>query len=199
MSIDDFKTVEQLSKIVARLTSQAHLRDDLMQEALIHLWQIQELQPGHSKSWYLQSCRFHLQHFLVSGRSVDSHKRRSANVDSTLHGEAQQNPFEIDEFVESDDRILDNVSVRDLIEAMSQRLSARELTVLHCLADGWKTCEIARHLEISHPTVIKHRRKIAATAIKLIGLSEQQAPKPSGRAKRIGPKRNLESILLLAD
>ena len=80
MSIDDLKTVERLSKIVIRMTSNPALREDLMQEALIHLWQIQEQRPGQAESWYLQNCRYHLQHYLASGRSVDSPKRSSSQV-----------------------------------------------------------------------------------------------------------------------
>ncbi len=69
MLINDLQTLEQLGKIVIRLTSNPALRDDLMQEALVHLWQVQEQHPGQTKNWYLQNCRFHMLHFLALGRS----------------------------------------------------------------------------------------------------------------------------------
>jgi DNA-directed RNA polymerase specialized sigma24 family protein len=199
MSIDDLKTVERLNRIVGRLTSHPDLREELMQEALIHLWQVQEQQPGQSESWYLQSCRYHLQHFLVAGRSVDSPKRRAANVNASLNGEDDSNGFLIEETVECGVPILADISARDLIEATSQRLAARERAVLRCLAEEWKTCEIAQHLKISHPTVVKSRRKIARMLNQLTGVSRVPIPLPNGRQKPIATERNGESVLLLAD
>src|SRR5262245_46603583 len=67
-------TRQVLQQIVFKLTHDAALREDLTQEALIHLW-LRELQrPGQSQSWYFQSCRFFLQNYLRNGRSVDSAK-----------------------------------------------------------------------------------------------------------------------------
>lgn len=80
MLIEDIETLEQLGKIVVRLTSNPALREDLMQEALIHLWQVQEQNPGQTKNWYLQNCRYRLLHYLALGRSVDSPKRRASQV-----------------------------------------------------------------------------------------------------------------------
>ena len=49
-----------LRLIVERLTRNAALNGDLMQEALIHLWRLEEQRPGQSQHWYLRGCRFHL-------------------------------------------------------------------------------------------------------------------------------------------
>src|SRR5690348_2046524 len=71
---------QALIRMIQGTTGNAALRDDLLQEALVHLWLIQTQRPGQTRSWYLQSCKFHLQHYLASGRSVDSAKRRSGQL-----------------------------------------------------------------------------------------------------------------------
>ena len=197
MSINDLRTVERLSKIVARLTSQPDLREDLIQEALIHLWQIQERQPGQSESWYLQSCRYHLQHLLVAGRSVDSLKRRAANAQISHSDPDDPGFLTVEEVIESGEPMLAEISVRDMITAMSQRLSPREQEILRRLAEGYRTCEIARYLKLSHPTVIKSRRKIAAMMDKVTGLRGQPVPKLNRRMKSTARQRNRESAMLL--
>jgi RNA polymerase sigma factor (sigma-70 family) len=167
MSVDDMKTVERLTKIVIRMTSNLALREDLMQEALIHLWQVQEQRPGQAESWYLQNCRYHLQHYLASGRSVDSPKRSSSQVHLVDNGEDGTELLDLLSNLEPYDAVVGDVSARDIIQAMSKSLSERERLILVFLAEGLGTCEIAKRLKISHPMVIKHRRKIAALATKL--------------------------------
>ncbi|HYV26608.1 MAG TPA: LuxR C-terminal-related transcriptional regulator, partial [Candidatus Eisenbacteria bacterium] len=167
MSIEDLKTVERLGKLVSRLTSNVTLREDLLQEALVHLWQIQQQQPGQTESWYLQNCRYHLQHYLASGRSVDSHKRSGGRVHPPENGDDHDSLLDIFDNDETCDAVLADVSARDIITSMSKWLPDLERTVLQYLAEGLGTCDIAKKLNISHPMVIKHRRKIAALATKL--------------------------------
>ena len=180
MSVEDLKTVERLSKIVIRMTSNPAMREDLMQEALIHLWQIQEQRPGQAESWYLQNCRYHLQHYLASGRSVDSPKRSSSQVHLADNSEDAVELLDLLPNLEPYDAVVADVSARDMIEAMSKLLPDRERAVLHYLAEGLGTCDIAKRLNISHPMVIKHRRKIAALAIRL---AIEPLPKASKSAK----------------
>jgi RNA polymerase sigma factor (sigma-70 family) len=184
MLIEDLNTLEQLGKVVVRLTSNPALREDLMQEALIHLWQVQEQTPGQTKNWYLQNCRFHLLHYLALGRSVDSPKRRAAQVHpSDLHDDPEDwmNRFE------GTDTVLQDVSARDILAAMAKLLSGREMSILQWLAEGMGTREIAKRLGISHPMVIKLRRKIASLARKL-----SIDPPQNGRAT-ITPEARLVS------
>ena len=164
MLIEDIEILEQLGRIVVRLTSNLTLRDDLMQEALIHLWKVQEQNPGQTKNWYLQNCRFHLLHYLALGRSVDSPKRRSSQVHPSEQDESLDDW--LDRF-EGDNSVLQDVSARDILAALATCLSTREMSILQWLAEGLGTREIAKRLGISHPMVIKHRRKIAALAKKL--------------------------------
>jgi RNA polymerase sigma factor (sigma-70 family) len=164
MLIEDLETLEQLGKVVVRLTANPALREDLMQEALIHLWQVQEQNPGQTKNWYLQNCRFHLLHYLALGRSVDSPKRRASQVhpsDQTEDSDGWLERFE------SGESVLQDVSARDILAAMSTLLSDREMSILQWLSDGVGTREIGKRLGISHPMVIKLRRKIATFAKKL--------------------------------
>jgi DNA-directed RNA polymerase specialized sigma24 family protein len=65
-----------LSGIVHTLTSNAHLRDDLLQEALLHVHRFREDFPDQTLSWYLRRCRLKLLDFLGQGSSVDSLKRQ---------------------------------------------------------------------------------------------------------------------------
>src|ERR1700740_1086225 len=86
MLSDDARTRKLLHRIVCLLTSDADLREDLLQEAIVHLWLLEERRPGQSRSWYLQNCKFHLQNHLATGRSVDSLKRRNGRVASLGDG-----------------------------------------------------------------------------------------------------------------
>lgn len=164
MLIDDLRTRELLCSIAYRLTSDVTLREDLIQEAMVHLWLLEERRPGQSRSWYLQNCKFHLQNHIVAGRSVDSLKRRKGRV--LFAGECEElGPFS--SALELDDALFAQVSARDIIAALSSELTIFQQSVLNHLAEGLRAREIAARLNVSHPTVIKHRRKIAALAIKM--------------------------------
>jgi RNA polymerase sigma factor (sigma-70 family) len=164
MWTEDSETLEQLGRMVVRLAGNPTLREDLMQEALIHLWQVQEQSPGQTRHWYIQNCRFRLLHYLASGRSVDSLKRRNSQVQPRDSDHDQQ---EFLDNIRSTDSPVDDISARDIFLSLAEVLSEREKLVLGWLAEGHGTREIARRLNISHPMVIKHRRKIAALARKL--------------------------------
>ena len=80
MYVDESTTKESLLRMIRRITPNTALREDLLPEALIHLWLTEARRPGQTKSWYLQSCKYHLLHYLASGRSVDSGKRRASQL-----------------------------------------------------------------------------------------------------------------------
>src|SRR5260221_971754 len=82
MSQDGPSMREPLLRMIGRITPNFTLRQDLFQEALIHLWLMEARRPGQTKSWYLQSSKFHLLHFLASGRSVDCPKRADCHSHS---------------------------------------------------------------------------------------------------------------------
>jgi hypothetical protein len=71
MLIEEPGIRESLRQIVNRFTDRDDLRQDLMQECLVRLWKVESEKPGRTRSWYLQNCRFHVQHWLAAGRSLD--------------------------------------------------------------------------------------------------------------------------------
>ena len=158
MLVDEPSAREVLSRLVQKLASNPALWDDLLQEALIHLWVIEARRPGQTRSWYLQSCKFHLLHYLASGRSIDSIKRR----DGQIHFECQaEDQYDLYDLADPGASVLSCVSARELLSLLSGQLLPNEVDVLHCLAEGLGPREIGRRLNISHTMVIKHRCKIA--------------------------------------
>jgi DNA-directed RNA polymerase specialized sigma24 family protein len=155
---------DSLLQLIRRLTSNPTLRDDLLQEALIHFWLTESRRPGQTKSWYLQSCKFHMQHYLASGRSLDSNKRRGDQA--TVESWVDEHDDGFDQ-LDSGNSVITIVSTREIISLLSQQLLPHEKAVLHCLADGLGPREIGRRLNISHTMAIKHRCKIAQLLTRL--------------------------------
>ena len=164
MCLDEPSVKDSLLRMTGRITPNFALRQDLLQEALIHLWLTETRRPGQTKSWYLQSSKFHLLHYLGSGRSVDSTKRGRGHA--RLEQDSEQ-PEEFPELVDPGESVVSQVIVRDIISLLSLHLCPRGNAVLDCLADGLGVREIGRRLEMSHTMVIRHRSKIASLLLKL--------------------------------
>src|SRR6266481_1945284 len=62
--LDDPETEALLRRIVSKATRDASLHEELLQEGLIHLWRDAQRHPGNTRSWYLQSCKFHIENYL---------------------------------------------------------------------------------------------------------------------------------------
>src|SRR2546425_6219683 len=124
---------EALAQMSRRLTGNAALREDLLQEATVHLWLTEIRRPGQTRSWYLQSCRFHLQHYLNSGRSIDSAKRWRDQL--VLNGHPSENEY-VTESGDAGNSVLTSVSAREIMSLLAPLLSHQEQAVLDCLADG---------------------------------------------------------------
>jgi len=135
-----------------------------MQESLIRLWRLEKDCPGQTKSWYLQNCRFHLQHCLASGRSVDSPKRANGDNRATIDG---VNDNLAADGYHTNGELFESVSARDLVSALASHLKPREQAVLGGLVDGLGLRDIAVQLNLSYPTALKSRRQIAALSIRL--------------------------------
>ena len=157
-SSNDLPLRESLVQMIRRLTPNATLREDLLQEAMIHLWRTELRRPGQTRSWYLQSCRFHLQHYLNCGRSIDSTKRSRDQLPFTEHSEHVPDPAEQ---ADSGNSIFTCVNAREILSLLAPHLSPQEKEVLVCLAEGLGAREIGRKLNLSHTMAIRHRRKIA--------------------------------------
>jgi RNA polymerase sigma factor (sigma-70 family) len=144
----DRREIRESVRIIAQqLAMDPALRDDLVQEALIHLWLREESCPGQSPSWYLQSCRFHLRNYLRCGRSVDSPRHFRVRL---LARDEQGN--EIDSLHDSisGTSILDQICAREICTLLSQRLTPVERQILACMTDGLGMREIAQRLGVSH-------------------------------------------------
>jgi len=154
----------KLLRIIRTVTSDLTLGDDLYQEAMIHLWLTEMRRPGQTESWYLKSCKFRLLHYLASGRSVDSGKRRIGQ----LHCEKEVDQAgEFPAHVDPGDPVFGLVSTRDLMSVLSCHLLPVEKAVLGYLADGLGVREIGRRMDISHTMVRRHRTAIARLLLDL--------------------------------
>ena len=110
LTSEDASLRESLAHMIRRLTPNTALREDLLQEAMIHLWLTETRRPGQTRSWYLQSCRFHLQHYLNCGRSIDSAKRWRDQLPLNEHWDDEENS---NEEVDSGNSVLTSVSARE--------------------------------------------------------------------------------------
>jgi hypothetical protein len=136
----------------------------MLQECMICLWLVENQNPGRTVSWYLQRCRFHVQHWLVLGRSLDSPKRAGPTNRILIDSNAEE-PALAEYHTKGE--VLDSVCVRDLIATLARRLKPRERFVLGGLAAGFTLREVASKSKLSYPTALKYRRKIAAMTVKL--------------------------------
>jgi DNA-directed RNA polymerase specialized sigma24 family protein len=185
MFVDELSTRDALVRMVRRMTTNLALREDLLQEALIHLWITESRRPNQTRSWYLQGCKYHLLHYLASGRSVDSAKRRAGQLQPGHDSEERHGfPEEID----SGNSVVNWVSARDIISLLTPQLQPHEREVLDCFADGLGPREIGRKLKMSHTMVIKHRRKIASLCARL------DAPRPQPEESRGSTSPALERV-----
>ena len=178
MVFEQRRTHGILRGVVRRLTQERTLQEDLIQEAIIHLWLRETERPGQSQSWYIQSCRFYLQNLLRKGRSVDSGKHRPT---PTLHDGSGEEEEQEEVNGGIHDTLFALVCARDLVSVLSKWLSPVEKQVLNLGVDGLSLREIAVRLGLSHTTVNKYRRNIARLASRL-GLDESFTPRPKRTA-----------------
>jgi len=171
--------------MIRRMTPNTALREDLLQEATVHLWLTETRRPGQTRSWYLQSCRFHLQHYLNCGRSIDSAKRWR---DQLPLDEYSNNAENSNEQSDSGNSVFTCVSAREIMSLLRPYLSTQEQAVLICLAEGLGAREIGRKLKLSHTMAIRHRRKIADLfkRLELPPAEGAELPKKNGAHRRNG-------------
>ena len=125
MCLDEPSVKDSLLRMTGRITPNFALRQDLLQETLIHLWLTETRRPGQTKSWYLQSSKFHLLHYLASGRSVDSTKRGRGHAH---FGQDSEQPEEFPELMDPGDSVVSQVIARDIISLLSSLLCPLSLS-----------------------------------------------------------------------
>lgn len=155
------RALKQLRGVAAKLSSDFELQKDLFQEMYIHLVRVEVETPGQTPSWYIKSCEFHARNYLKHGRSVDSLKRSRNLVPLNIQVENEDGyVFCLTEAADPRDVQAEMVA-NDIISLVMPQLNETQQEILYLLMKGLGVREIGRELGMSHPAVIKHRRKIA--------------------------------------
>jgi RNA polymerase sigma factor (sigma-70 family) len=164
MLIDEPEILHLANGIVHGITHDTAVQEDLIQEALLHLWQDELRYPGHTRSWYLQHCRFQLIDYLRAGHSVDALKHRASGCALS----ADPDDFEPHaEYLASLDDVAATASADDFFDELTRRLGPRGIAIVHDLVSEYSVPEIARELGVTEQAVRKHRRAIRAEARRL--------------------------------
>jgi DNA-directed RNA polymerase specialized sigma24 family protein len=158
MLCDEPPIRDALAGIVRSVTGRWDWHGDLLQEALIHLWQKESQSPGQATSWYLYNCRCYLCDCLRRGVSVDSPKHSSCRCELN------------DEFSESepvpdclilDEEVVSSTCADDVLEQLTCRLDAINRRILFLLAEGFNERETGEQVGLSQPAVHNRRLRIA--------------------------------------
>ena len=162
------EVTRKLQWVARKLSGDPELQKDLTQEMLAHLVRVQTEKPGQRPPWYLKSCEFHARNYLRRGRSIDSLKRASQGIPlmqsegevcADRHYDATPaDPFDLE----------GQLVTNDLLRLLLPHLSDRQRKILFLLITGFGVREVGRELGITHPAVIKNRRKIARIARELL-------------------------------
>ncbi len=165
MMFSDEAFRQRLRSMIEALPCRSDNREDLHQEVLIHLLDLERKRPQQSASWYLQACRFHANHVLSQGRSVDSPKRSNRQVP------LPEDPDEADEMLNPpanrNGLFFSSVSANNIEELLARRLSRTERKIQALLVEGFSLREIGVRLGISHTAVLLCRTRIAEAARRL--------------------------------
>jgi hypothetical protein len=146
------------------LTCDFELRKDLSQEMLLHLVRVESDLPGRTRSWYIKSCEFCARNYLQHGRSVDSIKRCSNLVSLDQSDDDGDGSFWFCRETADPIDLHSELITQDIVDLLVPQLTDAQRQILSLLMHGCGVREIARELSVSHPTVIKHQRKIARIA-----------------------------------
>ena len=156
-----------LKRITCKLNGHFTFMDDqdLLQEALIHLWSNFQLGKLDDKtdSYMLQGCYFHLKNYIR--KSQDSATMLSLNSIMEEDG-----PYLEEILIADSVASYDRVESLLQIEAMGSGASQRERDVLFFCLEGMTTREIGKKMGISHVSVVKIRNKIRERYQKLNGI-----------------------------
>jgi DNA-directed RNA polymerase specialized sigma24 family protein len=171
MWVDRGEVVGLLQRIAAKIGGGAGIEEDLLQEALVHLWKSELKHPGNTLSWHIQSCFFHLKNLSRCGRSIDSPRRHAKRCGTVRNSEA----LPLDDThagagmdsLECGCDVVGQVAAEDARATLSVHLAPRDQEILNSLLAGEGLRQIAVKLNVSHTDVIKHRRRIAACAVGL--------------------------------
>jgi hypothetical protein len=164
--------VKELQGIATKLTSDPDVQKDLMHEMFLHLVRIRTADPDRAMSWYLKSCEFHARNFLKPGEHAGS--ANGASFDEIMAGGPERHGMD----PRSSSPLVGQIEIQgelitgDVLNLILPLLSDMQQQVLFLLMKGCGVREAGRELGITHPAVIKHRKKIARIAHELLQESE---------------------------
>ncbi|MEI6085329.1 MAG: hypothetical protein WCS70_13660 [Verrucomicrobiota bacterium] len=154
------RIIKKLHGVAAKLTANDELRKDLMQEMLVHLCSVEVEKPGRTESWYIKSCEYRARNYLKVGRSVDSLKRTRDLVPLGQRSEdCDGHVFCLVDAVDPADGHAE-LMAQEIIELVMPQLNETQQEIFYLLLKGLGLRAIGRELGMTHPAVIKHRRKI---------------------------------------
>ncbi len=151
-------------KLVQQLSAAPDQHDDLVQDALLHLWQTETQNPGQTLSWYCQSCCFHVQHQVDRGCSIDSPKRRHLKCPLGLES---PEPLSEGEALATGNTPLEYCSALDVVEQIASRLDGKTRATFRFILLGYGVREVATRVGLSPAAIVKHRLRIASAAARL--------------------------------
>lgn len=158
MNVSNQDVARRLAQVAGRLTGNTELQKDITQEMHLHLVKARHADPGRPLDWYVEGCEFHARNYLRRGRSIDSLKRAQGAVALGSDGGTEAGLGLMDPVAKDLRRELIS---QEIIELVARHLTARQQQSLELLLSGCGVRETARRLGVSHPAIIKHRRKIA--------------------------------------
>jgi len=106
--------------------------------------------------------------YLARGRSVDSIKRGNNLVPLGQNDGDGDDGLDLCRDVADPIDLRSELITRDIVDLLVPRLTDMQQQILFLLMHGFGVREIARQLRVSHPVVIKHRRKMARIASDLL-------------------------------
>jgi len=170
------RIVKQLHEIAARLTGDPDQQMDLMQEMFVHLVRVQTAEPGQALSWYLKSCEFRARNYLKTEHGLDAPRGLGEDLPGNeipaMDRMDPRSSVRLATVPISPIKIEGELITSDVLNLMVPLLSDMRQRVLFLLMKGCGVRETARELGITHPAVIKHRKKIARMARELLQDSE---------------------------
>jgi RNA polymerase sigma factor (sigma-70 family) len=176
------KLTPTLKRITRKLNGHFSFMDDedLLQEALIHLWSHYNLGALADKtdSYILQGCYFHLKNYI--------RKVQDGAPMVSLNAAIDEDGGNLEEILSAND-----AAPYDIVEGALQiaaleasGMTAREKEVLAFCLEGMTTREIGQILAVSHVSVVKVRNRIREKYVKLIAGGYQNHVSPLVESER---------------
>jgi len=169
--------VKELQAIATRFTSDPDCQKQLMNEMFLHLVRMRTVDPDRELNWYLKGCEGHARSILKPVESARVSMARSFDetgpVDCDRRAVVAQTSPVVGQIEIEGERIIQGERINgEVVSLLLPLLTDMQQQVLFLLMKGCGVREAGRQLGITHPAVIKHRKKIARIAHELLQESE---------------------------